>query len=105
MNTQAYLVVVMSFVFMITNVLGAAFSISRLRSKTTRVAGIVPIGREPTNASHGPLPPNQESNPTGAILVSFGRLRFRVVAEGMAVIIGSGLVLFAVLKILGKEFL
>jgi hypothetical protein len=47
MNTQTYLVGVLSFVFMITNLLGAAFTISRLRSKTTQVTGVTPVDRAP----------------------------------------------------------
>jgi hypothetical protein len=101
MNTQTYLVGVLSFVFMITNLLGAAFTISRLRSKTTQVTDVTPVDRAPTGASHGARFPNQKSNLTAAIFVRLGAVH--LTAEGMAFVIGlGGLVLasFALLKIL-----
>ena len=100
MNTQAYLVVGMSFVFMVTNLLGAAFTISRLRSKTTHVTGIASVDREPMGA-HGQGSPGQKSNATAALFVRVGA--FHLAAEGVAIITGLGIAvlgLFALLKIL-----
>jgi hypothetical protein len=98
MNTQAYLVVVMSFILMITNLLGAAFTISRLRSKWARVT------REPTGTSHGRQSPGENLNAPASIFVRVGA--FHLAAQGMAIGMGLGvlgvslLALFAALKIL-----
>jgi hypothetical protein len=98
MNTQTYLVAVLSFVLMITNLLGAAFTIARLRSRTTQAAGVGSVDRAPTDASHFPPLPDQKSKAWAAIY-----FRLASVQLAAAVAIGLGglvLALAALLEVL-----
>jgi hypothetical protein len=95
MSTQTYLVAVTSIVLMITNLLGAAFTISRLRSRHMTAAA--PVDQKPTGASLGPRSPNRKSKATAGILVRVGA--FQLLTQGIG-IVALGIALVTLLKIL-----